>query len=98
MLTRPVALYESYFDAKAVRQTRQRLAEQDEDEMDEDPTSDEGEISKVAFDDLVKTFPDLTASATSAIMREVQLLRKEVAALKLGSPPPPSIKQEDGGK
>ena len=97
MLTRSVALYESYFDAKAVRQTRQRLAEQDEDEMDEDPTTDEGEISKVAFDDLVKTFPDLTASATSAIMREVKMLRKEVAALKSGSPPP-SVKQEDGGK
>ena len=65
--------------------------------MDENPTTDEGEISKIDFDDLVKSFPDLTASATSAIMREVKQLRKEVAALKSGSTPP-SIKQEHGGK
>ena len=92
------ALYESYFDAQAVRKTRQRLAEEDEDEVDENPTTDEGgDISKLSFDELVKAFPDLTASATSAILREVKQLRKEIETLKAGSPPP-SVKQEDGGK
>ena len=65
--------------------------------MSDIPQGTQGEISKVKFEDLVKSFPDLQTSTSSQILNEVKKLRRELEEVKRqvreGSPAP-EVKKE----
>lgn len=59
--------------------------EDDDDEFEEDPETPPGQDGKIcekSFEQLSSKFPDLTASVTSATLKEVKVLRKEIEELK----------------
>ena len=50
----------------------------------EDPSvdDDEGEISKISFEDLVSKFPNTAVTESAVILRELKLLREKVEGLE----------------
>jgi len=80
-----IALFESKIDRFKVKQAENAMLEDGED-LEEDPEADEadkeyGVLSKIKFDDLIKEFPDLSASASTAMLREIKSLQQQVKEL-----------------
>lgn len=84
-----LALFESQLNMKSNARLRGFFdATPDEDHEDEENRNpdcsgdDEGEISTIKFDDLVKTFPNTTLSTSAIIQSEIKLLRTKIEELE----------------
>ena len=84
-----IALYETYLDPRTNKYTRawfEANAEGDEDNPEcQNPTvphdEPEGEISKVPFDELIKSFPNTAMSVEAAIISEINTLKSRMEYL-----------------
>jgi hypothetical protein len=83
------ALYEAYLDPRTNKYTKawfEANEEGDEDDPEcQNPTmpqgEHEGEICKVHFDELIKTFPNTAMSAEAAIVSEINTLKERMEFL-----------------
>ena len=84
-----IALYETYLDPRANRFTKAWFEANEEGYEDDPecqnptmpPNEQEGEISKVPFDVLVKAFPNTAISVEAAIVLEIKTLKERMEYL-----------------
>ena len=84
-----IALYETYLDPRANKYTKAWFEANEEGYEDDPeyqnpmmaPNEQEGEISKVPFDELIKAFPNTAISVEAAIISEINTLKERVEYL-----------------
>ena len=83
-----IALFESQISHAKSAMVREYFSgpppDDDGDPKIEDPSvdDDEGEISKISFEDLVSKFPNTAVTESAVILREMKLLREKVEGLE----------------